>query len=112
MRVAHGAPCFTPDKRGLVGGVGGVDGLYVMGGCNEGGISHGPGWGRLIAELVVAGVPTNPVADAFAPGRFAGEFESGRDVLEALDGGWGARGPGDSTGAEHGQVAVTAGAEG
>ncbi len=111
MRVAHGTPCFTPDKRGLVGGVGGIDGLYAMGGCNEGGISHGPGWGRLIAELVLAGVPSNATADAFSPGRFEGEFRSGRDVLDALDGGWGARGPADSTGAEQGSVAVTPPAE-
>lgn len=111
MRVAHGTPCFTPDKRGLVGGVGGIDGLYVMGGCNEGGISHGPGWGRLIAELVAAGVPTNSLADAFSPGRFEGEFRSGRDVLEALDGGWGARGAGESVDARQGESSVTQTAE-
>lgn len=89
--VAHGAPCFTPDQRGIVGGVGDIAGLYVAGGCNEGGISHAPGWGRLIAELVVAGVPTNPAADAFSANRFGADYRSGQDVLEALHGGWGSR---------------------
>lgn len=112
MRVAHGTPCFTPDKRGLIGGAGGIDGLYIMGGCNEAGISHGPGWGKLIAELVVARVPTNPVADAFSPGRFGSEFRSGRDVLEALDGGWGARGAGDSAAVPEAELAAAAAAPG
>jgi sarcosine oxidase subunit beta len=107
MRVAHGAPCFTPDRRGIVGGAGGIEGLYVMGGCNEGGISHGPGWGKLIAELAVAGVPTNPAADAFSPGRFGGAYTSGQDVLEALDGGWGSRAPGSSATTTDGKLAAS-----
>jgi sarcosine oxidase subunit beta len=93
MTVAHGAPCFTPDQRGIVGGVRDVTGLYVLGGCNEGGISHAPGWGKLIAELVVASAPSNPMADAFSPGRFGDNYRSGPDVVEALEGGWGARVP-------------------
>lgn len=53
--VAHGAPTYTPDIRGLVGPMTGIDGLFVAGGCNEAGVTHGPGYGRLLADLVVHG---------------------------------------------------------
>ncbi|TML70608.1 MAG: FAD-binding oxidoreductase [Actinobacteria bacterium] len=104
LTVAHGTPCFTPDQRGIIGGAADITGLYVIGGCNEGGVSHAPGWGRLIAELVVSGVPSNPVADAFSPQRFSSDFQRGQDVLEALHGGWGSRAPESDSGAEMASV--------
>ena len=55
MTVAQGAPCYTADLRGIVGPVPEIEGLYVLGGCNEAGITHGPGWGKLLAELIVDG---------------------------------------------------------
>ena len=54
-RVAQGAPTYTPDLRGVVTGVPEADGLWVIGGDNEAGITHGPGYARLLADLVVDG---------------------------------------------------------
>ncbi len=68
--VRAGLPAYTTDGRHLLGPVDGVSGLYVVGGDNEAGISHGPGLGRLAAELVVAGKASQDIS-AFAPGRFA-----------------------------------------
>ncbi len=84
MTVAHGAPCFTPDRRGLVGSIAGVEGLYVVAGCNEAGVSHAPGWGRLTAELVTDGFGTLTEGTSFSPDRFEGRYESERDVLDTL----------------------------
>jgi sarcosine oxidase subunit beta len=84
MTVAHGAPCFTPDRRGIVGPIPGVEGLYVIAGCNEAGVSHAPGWGRLTAELVVDGFGTLTEGTSFSADRFEGRYETGRDVLDTL----------------------------
>jgi glycine/D-amino acid oxidase-like deaminating enzyme len=57
-RVAAGAtghPTFTPDGRPVIGPAPGVDGYIVLTGCNESGVTHGPGLGRLAARLVVDG---------------------------------------------------------
>ena len=51
-RVAQGAPTYTPDLRGIVCGVREAEGLWVVGGDNEAGITHGPGYARLLADLV------------------------------------------------------------
>jgi glycine/D-amino acid oxidase-like deaminating enzyme len=50
-----GIPTYTPDGRHLLGAVPGVDGLYVIGGDNEVGITHGPGLGKMVAELIMTG---------------------------------------------------------
>jgi sarcosine oxidase subunit beta len=84
MTVAHGAPCFTPDRRGLVGSIPGTEGLYVIAGCNEAGVSHAPGWGRLTAELVTEGSGGLVEGSSFWPGRFEGKYKSERDVLDTL----------------------------
>lgn len=57
-RVAErriGLPTYTPDGRHLLGALDGVKGFYVVGGDNEAGISHGPGLGKMVAELVTTG---------------------------------------------------------
>src|SRR5690606_6231947 len=46
MRVRHGAPGYTPDGRALVGAVPAIAGLHVIAGCNEQGVTYGPGLGR------------------------------------------------------------------
>ena len=74
--VAFGAPTYTPDGRALLGPVPDVDGLLIASGCNEGGVTHGPGFGRLIAELVVDGRPTLCSLDPFAIDRFGDRYES------------------------------------
>ncbi|RWK90788.1 MAG: FAD-binding oxidoreductase [Mesorhizobium sp.] len=50
LRVSHGAPLYTPDRRLLAGSVEGIDGLFVATGDNEFGMTHGPGLGRALAE--------------------------------------------------------------
>ncbi len=68
LKTVRGA--YTADGRHLLGPVDEVSGLYVVGGDNEAGISHGPGLGKLAAELVVAGKASQDIS-VFAPGRFA-----------------------------------------
>lgn len=60
IREIQGMPVYTVDGRLFVGAVPGNAGLWAAGGDNESGVSHGPGIGRLIADLI-GGVP--PLAD-------------------------------------------------
>jgi len=69
--IRAGLPAYTADGRHVLGPVDGVAGFYVVGGDNEAGISHGPGLGKLVAELVVDGSASWDVSsyrlDRFAP---------------------------------------------
>ena len=54
-------PClasFTSDSHFIADAVPGYPGMYVITGCQEAGITHGPGLGRMMAELVVEGKTT------------------------------------------------------
>jgi glycine/D-amino acid oxidase-like deaminating enzyme len=68
--IDHGAPCYTADTRSLVGPVPGIDGLFAVCGCNQAGITHGPGYGRLIAELILDGEAQLTDPAPFDLGRF------------------------------------------
>jgi glycine/D-amino acid oxidase-like deaminating enzyme len=68
--VAFGAPTYTPDGRALIGPVADIDGLTVVSGCNEGGVTHGPGFGRLTAELLTGADPSICSLAPFAIDRF------------------------------------------
>ena len=85
VTMAQGAPCYTPDLRALIGPLPETEGLYVLTGDNEAGITHGPGYGRAIAELITSG---NPFVDleAFRAERFDGRFSSAREVAQAIAG--------------------------
>ncbi len=50
-----GLPTWTPDGRHIVGVVAGLDGYIVLAGCNESGVTDGPGLARIVAELVSTG---------------------------------------------------------
>lgn len=50
---AQGVPCYTPDRGLLIGHVPGTTNVVVAGGDNESGVTHGPGLGRLAAELIL-----------------------------------------------------------
>lgn len=52
---SSGLPTWTPDGRHILGPAPGIDGYIVLAGCNESGVTHGPGLARLAAELVIAG---------------------------------------------------------
>lgn len=81
--VTHGAPCLTPDRRALIGQIDDLPGLYVVGGCNGVGIQHGPGWGKVAAEIVTG---TTPFVNAqpWDPNRFDSKYSTPRDVFHAL----------------------------
>ncbi len=46
---------MTPDQTGIISGVPGVEGLYVVAGFSGHGFMHGPIAGRLMAELIADG---------------------------------------------------------
>ena len=54
-QIDSGLPTFTRDYRFIVDEVPTLRGAWFVSGCNEGGISHGPGLGRLVTELVLDG---------------------------------------------------------
>lgn len=82
VTAAQGAPCYTPDLRALVGAVPRIEGLYAVGGCNEAGLTHGPGYGRIVSELVTVG--RSESAAAFALDRFGETYGSARDVVQGI----------------------------
>jgi glycine/D-amino acid oxidase-like deaminating enzyme len=85
-RIDQGMPVYTADGGLYVGGVPGAAGLIVLAGDNESGVTHGPGMGRLAAELV-AGI--EPYADptAFRLDRFAPDaFPTEADVVRHMSG--------------------------
>ena len=82
-RVAQGAPTYTPDLRGIVTGVPEAEGLWVIGGDNEAGITHGPGYARLLADLVVDGGTSAFVDPAeFSPARFPDRYSRPEALAE------------------------------
>ena len=74
---AQGMPCYTPDNRLYVGRLGSAPNVVVIGGDNETGVTHGPGMGRLAAELVLDREPFVDILsfrlDRFAEGEYADE---------------------------------------
>lgn len=82
--AVHGAPCFTPDLRPLIGELDSVPGLHVLAGDNYAGVTHAPGAGRLAAELV--GGTQEPFVDAgrYRPERFGGDFRNGAEVVKGM----------------------------
>lgn len=83
LRVKHGAPCYTPDLRGIVGALPEIDGLWVVGGCNEAGVTHAAGYGALLAALMTGGAPLCDAAP-FAPRRFGDRIASPPQVVAAM----------------------------
>ena len=72
-QVAQQTACLRPvtsDGLLVLGGVPGLDGVYVATGGARKGILYGPAIGHAIADLVL-GRDTRIALDAFAPGRFA-----------------------------------------
>lgn len=66
----QGVPCYTPDRNLICGRIPGHPRILVMGGDNETGITHGPGLGRLVAELALERAPFVD-AQGLSPERFA-----------------------------------------
>lgn len=58
--IIQGMPFYTADGSLYAGPVPSVQGVWMLGGDNEAGVTRGPGMGRLLAQLI-AGV--EPYAD-------------------------------------------------
>ena len=82
--VAHGVPCFTADLKPVIGELASVAGVYVLAGDNYAGVTHAPGAGRLLAEVVTGA--SDPTVDPapYRPERFDGEYRSGADVVAGM----------------------------
>jgi sarcosine oxidase subunit beta len=70
MTASWGAPTYTADYRPLVGPVPGVQGLFAIAGCNEAGVTHAPGFGKVISELVLEGDARLTSIEPFRLDRF------------------------------------------
>lgn len=80
----QGMPCSTPDGRFLAGPVPGVNGLYLLAGDNESGVTHGPGLGRMVADLVLNQTCEWVDHAAYRLDRFeSGDYLTERSVLSA-----------------------------
>ncbi|KQQ20799.1 hypothetical protein ASF48_09430 [Rathayibacter sp. Leaf299] len=81
----QGVVSYTADRRFLAGPIPELPGLFVAAGDNESGVTHGPGLGRLVAELVLEGRSSLGDASRYAPGRFAPQpFADEAAVLAAM----------------------------
>ena len=57
----QGVPVYSVDGGLYVGAVPGIEGLWALAGDNESGITHGPGMGKLVAQLIMDETPfTDP----------------------------------------------------
>lgn len=87
---SQGIPCYTPDVGLMVGHVPGHANVVVVGGDNETGVSHGPGLGRLAAEILLDAPrfvdPTRFRIDRYARDAFPTEAD-----VEASMPAWSAR---------------------
>lgn len=68
--AVQGVVSYTADRRFIAGPVPELAGLYVVAGDNESGVTHGPGLGRMLAELIVTGESPFVDASRYAPDRF------------------------------------------
>ncbi|MBB5910095.1 NAD(P)/FAD-dependent oxidoreductase [Actinoalloteichus hymeniacidonis] len=84
LRISHGAPCYTPDMRALVGAVPGVTGAYILAGDNESGITYGPGYARALTRQITEGTGGSAGPDEWRPDRFADRFTDPQQIREAL----------------------------
>jgi len=78
-QVAQHTACLRPvasDGLLVLGGVPGLDHVYVVTGGARKGILYGPAMGHAIADLILER-KTRIALDAFAPGRFASTGSSG-----------------------------------
>lgn len=73
-----GLPTMTADGEHIVGPAPGVEGLYVLAGCNVGGLSISPALGEELARWIVQGQPSMDLS-RMSPDRFSARL--GEDAL-------------------------------
>ncbi len=66
-----GLPTMTLDDEHLIGPVPGIAGLFVLGGCNVGGLSTAPAFAEALCEIIQGKRPAGSLAPLL-PERFAG----------------------------------------
>jgi sarcosine oxidase subunit beta len=74
-RVITGYYDSTPDHRPILGGVTGLDGLYLASGFSGHGFMLAPAVGEIMANLI-AGRPSDPLLPEFSLQRFTGRYAS------------------------------------
>lgn len=80
----QGMPVYTVDRRFCAGAVPTVPGLWAITGDNEAGVTHAPGLGRMLADLITA-TPCDWVdASAFALDRFSTSYANEEAVAAAM----------------------------
>lgn len=84
IRVKHGVPCYTPDNMALMGAVPGFPGLYVLTGDNEVGVTHGPGYGKALADLVTVGSSDLVNLDDWRLDRFGDRYRDENEAFQAV----------------------------
>lgn len=80
----QGVVSMTADRNFIVGAVPELHGLVVAGGDNESGVTHGPGLGRIAAELSVTGTTTLGDASRYAPARFPAAAPTEAEVVAMM----------------------------
>jgi sarcosine oxidase, subunit beta len=83
-QALHGAPCHSADLKPLIGELPSVPGLFVLAGDNYAGVTHAPGAGRLLAELVTGARETSVDPHPYRPGRFDFEIRNGAEVVSGM----------------------------
>ena len=73
QEVRGGLPTMTLDGEHIVGPAPGVEGLFLVGGCNVGGLSISPALGEQLAAWIVDGQPTADISH-MSPDRFASDL--------------------------------------
>lgn len=80
----QGMPVYTVDRRFCAGLVPGVPGLWAVTGDNEAGVTHAPGLGRMMADLVCDGSSDWVNHHAFALNRFGARYNDEPAVAAAM----------------------------
>ena len=80
----QGMPVYTPDAQLMIGGLPGYGNVVVLAGDNESGVAHGPGMGRIAAELIRGEAPfADPHScrpERFDPADYPDEEAVGREL--------------------------------
>jgi sarcosine oxidase subunit beta len=83
-QATHGAPCYTADLKPLIGELPSTPGLYVLAGDNYAGVTHAPGAGRLLAELVMGARELSVDPYPYRPERFDNDYRNEAEVVAGM----------------------------
>lgn len=72
-----GLPTMTPDDEHVIGPVPEIAGLWVIGGCNVGGLSTAPAFGELLATMIDGEAQPYGDLSTLSPARFSQALPEG-----------------------------------